>query len=298
MIATASFPWRLGSFGCAAALACLLPNSVRAQEKADFLDPQSRPLMLRDLNLWAATAESSPAAPRTPRIALPRMPLTFLGDPLGLDPDGDNPPTDPDAPLAPADGSAGGPVQLSMGEDNPFFDFRRPGAPGGVGYYKVHTQLQLFDTGTTGCTLSCQAVRPAGLESNGVSNGPSYVSPALTVFHDLGDGTAIHGFLGRDVRANATWRDGLTDNFRYGVAVQQPVPGVTTDPGKGLFVFVEAQGYWSDRDQGALHSWELVPGLHYRMSDSWWLSGGVLVPVGPTRSGSSGQWHVSCSWQY
>jgi hypothetical protein len=186
-----------------------------------------------------------------------------------------------------------------MGADNPFFDFRRPGAPGGVGFYKVHTQFQLFDTGRTGCTLTCQAVRPAGLESNGVNSGASYVSPALTMFHDLGDGTAVHGFVGKDVRANQTWRDGLTDSFRYGVAVQQPVPGVTTDPSKGLFVFVEAQGFWSDRDQGTPRSWEVVPGLHYRMGESWWLSGGVLVPVGSTRTGPPGQqWHLSCSWQY
>jgi hypothetical protein len=34
------------------------------------------------------------------------------------------------------------------------------------------------------------------------------------------------------------------------------------------------------------------------MGESWWLSGGVLVPVGPTRYGSMGQWHLACSWQY
>ncbi len=279
----------------------LLPASpVRAQDATDLLGRDARPLVLHDINLWAATADPPPQPSRTPRLRLPRMPVTSLGDPLGLIDDDASPPPDPDAPLTsgPADND-GGPIQVSMGEDNPFFDFRRSGSPGGVGYYKVQTQLQFLDTGATGCTLCLQAVRPAGLESNGVNDGPSFVSPSLTVFHDLGDGTALHGFVGKDVRANATWRDGLTDNsLRYGVALQQPVPGVTTDPSKGLFVFVEAQGYWSDRDQGALRSWEVVPGLHYRLSDSWWMSGGVLLPVGPTRYGSAGQWHLSCSWQY
>jgi hypothetical protein len=285
--------------GWAVAVVGLAASPVRAQDGPDRLPPNPPPLVLHDINIWATEAESPAPAPRTPRIRLPRMPATTLGDPLGLIDDATSPPPDPDGRIVPPVPEAdGGPVLVSMGEDNPFLDFRRRRSPGGVGYYKVQTQLQLFDTGRTGCTLNCQAVRPAGLECNGLNEGPSFVSPALTVFHDLGDGTALHGYVGKDVRANATWRDGLTESFRYGVAFQQPVTGVTTDPSKGLFFFVEAQGYLSDRDQGQLHTWELVPGLHYRMSDSWWLSGGVLVPVGPTRYGSTGQWHLSCSWQY
>ena len=77
------------------------------------------------------------------------MPTGFLCDPLGIDPDNDPPAADADA-TAPVGGSLDSvnlPVQFGMGSDNPFFDFRRPGDPGGVGYYKVHTQLQLFDCG-------------------------------------------------------------------------------------------------------------------------------------------------------
>ncbi len=254
--------------------------------------------MLPDLNLWAALAQPDPMLPpqRTPRIRLPRMPLTFLGDPLGINPDSDDWPAEADVPVSDGDRNA---LQVAMGADNPFLDFRRRGSPGGVGYYRLHTQVALFDTGITGCTLSCNAVRPAGVESNGLNDGPSFVSPALTVFHDFGDGTALHGFVGKDLRANSAWRDGVTDNnFHYGVALQQPVPVVTTDPGKGLFVFVEALGRYGERDGTMNYSWELVPGLHYRMSDSWWLSGGLLVPLGPTRSGNAGQWHVGCQWQY
>jgi hypothetical protein len=291
-------PFLSQPLGWAVALTCLTASAARAQDRLDFFEPGPRPLVLHDLNLWASTADPPPAPSSTPRIRLPRMPVTTLGDPLGLIDDGD-PPADADGTMTPAAAGDGLPVQMSMGMDNPFFDFRRRGAPGGVGFYKVQTQFQFLDTGRTGCTFSFQAVRPAGLESNGVSEGPSFVSPALTVFHDLGDGTALHGFVGKDVRANSTWRDGAVDgSFRYGLAVQQPVPGLTPDPGRGLFVFVEAQGYWTDREQGTGKAWEFIPGLHYRLSDSWWMSGGVLLPVGPTRYGSAGHWHLSCSWQF
>ncbi|HEX5273438.1 MAG TPA: hypothetical protein VFW33_23235 [Gemmataceae bacterium] len=286
--------------GWVVALTCLSAPAARAQDRLEFVAPGTRPLVLHDINLWAATAEAPPVLSPTPRIRLPRMPATTLGDPLGLIDDGD-PSPDPDAPLPPSSaGNDGLPIQVSMGNDNPFFDFRRRGAPGGVGYYKVQTQVTFLDTGRTGCTFSFQAVRPAGLESNGVNDGPTFVSPALTIFHDLGDGTALHGFVGKDVRANSTWRDGVVDgsNLKYGLALQQPVPGLTSDPSRGLFVFLEAQGYWTDRDQGTGRAWEVVPGLHYRLSDTWWMSGGVLVPVGPTRYGPAGQWHLSCSWQY
>jgi hypothetical protein len=299
MSAKPSLPRRLGAFGWAVTLTCVACSSGRAQDWAAPPDAVAPPIVLHDINLWAATADAAPSAmSRTPRLRLPRMPMTSLGDPLGLTPDNDDPAPDPDAPMSPSDADLGR-VQLSMGADNPFFDFRRRGSPGGVGYYRVHTQLQLFDTGATGCTLTCQAVRPAGLESNGLNDGPSFVSPALTVFHDLGDGTAVHGFIGKDVRVNSAWRDGLVEGgFQYGLALQQPVPGVTNDPGKGLFVFVEAQGRWNDRDPTAGRAWEVVPGLHYRLSDSWWMSGGVVVPVGAARDTSASQWHLSCQWHY
>jgi hypothetical protein len=289
---------RLAPFACVVALTWGMGGRAWAEERPDPLDPSGRPLVLPDINLWAALAEAEPPAPlsRTPRIRLPRMPLTVLGDPLGLNPDSDDLSADAETPVC--DSDRGG-LQVAMGADNPFFDFRRRGAPGGVGYYKLHTQLAIFDTGVTGLTLTCQAVRPAGVESNGINNGPSFVSPALAVFHDFGDGTALHGFVGKDLPANAAWRDGVTDNnFHYGVALQQPVPILANDAARGLFVFVEALGRYGERDGVMNYSWEVVPGLHYRVSDSWWLSGGLLLPVGPTRTGNAGQWHVGCQWQY
>jgi hypothetical protein len=298
MLTRTSLPRRLGRLGWVVALLLLAGRAARAQDWTAPSRAGTEPLLLRDLNLWAALAEPVEPPPRTPRLRLPRMPVTTLCDPLGLIDDGD-PPPDPDSSFLPSPPDPDAPrVQVSMGQDNPFFDFRRRGSPGGIGYYKVHTQFQLFDTGQTGCTLTCQAVRPAGLESNGVNEGPTFVSPALTLFHDLGDGTALHGFVGKDVRANSTWRDGMTERVNYGLALQQPVPWLTNDPDCGLFLFFEAQGWWSDRDQGLAHSWELVPGVHYRVGDNWWLSGGLLVPVGPTRYGSAGHWHLACSWHF
>ena len=41
---------------------------------------------------------------------------------------------------------------------------RRPGDPGGIGFYKWYSQLQVLDTGKSGVTLGFQAVMPAGLE--------------------------------------------------------------------------------------------------------------------------------------
>jgi hypothetical protein len=299
MSAAPSLSHRFGLFGWAALLAFLTAIPVRAQDLAAGFDPSSQPLLLRDINLWATLADTPPPPlSSTPRLRLPRMPVTSLGDPLGLI-DDDDLPADPNAPAATSE-SDGSRVQVSMGQDNPFFDFRRRGSPGGVGYYKVQTQYQFLTTGTTGCTFTFQAVRPAGLESNGVNEGPSFMSPALTIFHDLGGGSALHAFIGKDVRANSTWREGVSErgNLMYGVAVQQPLAIAATDPSRGLFFFMEAQGCCSDRDQGLMNAWELVPGLHYRLNDSWWLSGGVLLPVGPTRYGSTGHWHLSCSWQF
>ncbi len=287
----------LGSFRWVVFLAGLTCSVGRADQPDGPIDEEARLQALREITLWAATADAPPPMSPTPRIRLPRIPLTSLGDPLGLNPDPDNASPDPADAANPTDADSGR-FQVAMGYDNPFFDFRRPGSPGGIGYYKVQTQYQFFDTGTTGCTMNFQAVRPAGLESNGISEGPSFVSPSLAIFHDLGNGTALHAFVGKDVRANSSWRDGTIEGAQYGVALQQPLLGPAGDPSKGLFLFVEALGRCGDRDVATGNSWEVVPGLHYRLSDGWWVSGGMLVPIGPTRYGTTGQWHLACSWQY
>lgn len=256
----------------------------------------SRPVLSpRDLGIGdPAAASPAPASGGAPRVRLFRMPTAFLHDPLGLE---DNDPILDDAPPAPA-GKDDGRMQVAVGYDNPFFDIRSPGDPGGVGYYKLHTQLQLLDSRTTFLTLGLQAVTPAGLEADGLQEGPTILSPSLSWFHEVGDGTAVQGFVGKNVRAGAGWTDRPERGLKYGLAVQSPVPVAQGTPSRRLHVFLEALGRY--RPDGELltraANWELVPGVHWRLSDSWWMSGGVLVPLGVTKPDKL--WQITCSWQF
>src|SRR5205823_3889411 len=119
---------------------------------------------------------------RRPRFRLFRMQTAFPSSPIGLDSDADV-----------ADGeSAGGEAllngvgkwEVALGNDNPFFDFQRPGDPGGVGYYKAYTQYQLYENDSIHCSFNLQAATPAGLEGEGVAGGPTILTPALAYFHE------------------------------------------------------------------------------------------------------------------
>jgi hypothetical protein len=214
---------------------------------------------------------------------------------------------DPDAAVCPDQAAVlpsddDGPSRISViaGNDNPYLDFRRSGDPGGVGYFRVNSQLQFLDTGRTGCTLGLLAATPAGLEFDGAQSGPTYVAPNFAWYYDLGDGAGLHGFVGKSVRAAGDWTDNPWRNVQYGLAVHRPVPmpdGGATN--RNLFMFLEALGRvrpdsFSDTRRNA---WQVLPGLHYRLSDSWWMSGGLIVPVGSSRS-DLGTWQVTCSWQF
>src|SRR5262245_59721945 len=146
------------------------------------------------LNFDAATQRdtNSPAGSAA-RVRLFGMPTGFLRDPFGHDSDDPPPPGDPMAPRASADDDITG-FLVSMGNSNPYFDMRRPDDPRGLGYYKVHSQMQVLDLGRTNVSLTLQALTPAGLESGGVANGPTIVSPAFACFQDLGFGAALQGY--------------------------------------------------------------------------------------------------------
>src|SRR5262249_44090191 len=163
--------------------------------------PDQEPLLPRpfDRDWWTGRPDDGDAG-RRPRVRLFRMPTGFLLNPVSIDPDPSTVLNGPDA-LPPASGADLGllPLQAAMGADNPFFDFRRPGDPGGLGYYRWFTQVQLFEDDGGGCTLALQAVRPAGLEFNGVDGGPAVFSPALASFRVLGAGVATPRFAGRDL---------------------------------------------------------------------------------------------------
>ena len=173
-----------------------LPHGVQAQIP-DFT-PYS--WLDRETDLprhWAQPlpGNGSTSDARSRGIYLFRIPA-YLGDPVGLDQDD---PTNLGLPSSPDSGPDW--LQFAMGNDNPYFDLRRRGDPGGVGYYKIASQVQLFDSPKTGCSLALQGVTPAGLEQGGNADGATVFRPAITLFHELNDGTGLQGFVGRQMRS-------------------------------------------------------------------------------------------------
>jgi len=214
---------------------------------------------------------------RTPRIPLFRMLPGFLTEPRwlgGLD--------DP-ADVGRSDANPKG-IALSVGDDNPFFDPRRPGDPGGVGYYRLHTQVQLVDWGPTSVCFGLQAWAPAGLECGGVQDGPTVIAPGVGIFHDLGDGSGLHGFVGQNFHGRN--HDGP---LRCGMAWHCPITPWDEISDSGMFFFVQAHARYdfSGDRQGRPMNWELVPGLHWRVTEAFWMS------IGASRSGM-----VTCGWQF
>jgi hypothetical protein len=212
----------------------------------------------------------------------------FINDPLGLDTD-DDPAVkdDPVARLLPDQGDPGG-VQVSMGNDNPYFQPRLQGDPGGVGFFRLHSQLQLVDTGTTSLSVNLQAVTPAGQQYGGVNEGPTVLTPGVSLFQELGLGTAVQGFVGQNIRAMMRPSDPYGRNLQYGMGVQCPL--VVFGPDRGLYLFMQALGryyYDSDRIYNRAPDWSLVPGVHMRVNDKCWFS-----------LGASRHSLFTCSWQF
>jgi hypothetical protein len=218
----------------------------------------------------------------------------FLSDPVGLDQDDPTNATDPDATSGPDW------LELSLGNDNPYFDFRRPGDPGGVGYYKVHGQVQLYDSTSTGCAFNLQAMTPAGRDMDGLPDGPTYVIPALAIYHELGYNTAIQGYVGKQVQCNSGWTNSLNRGIHYGMAVQQPL--VDANPlGLGnIYWYVGALGrYHFDANATVNRAavWDFMPGVHWQLADNWWLACGLLVPMGQAQPDAR-LWQFTCSFHF
>src|SRR5262249_20250125 len=141
----------------------------------------------------------------------------------------------------------------------------------------------LLESSSSGLTLGCQAITPAGLEADGIADGPTIFSPSMAWYQELADGTGLHGFVGTRLRANSRWLDNLDRGIQCGLAIHRPLPFTGTDPGKGLFMFVEALGRYriaSDATAVPGSRLEILPGLHWQLKDNWWLSGGIIMPVG------------------
>ena len=43
---------------------------------------------------------------------------------------------------------------------------------------------------------------------------------------------------------------------------------------------------------------EVLPGLHYKMADNLWISGGLVLPINSSSSSQGQQWQVTCSFQF
>jgi hypothetical protein len=266
-------------------------------------DYAREPLITYDL-WWAASAVSpgggDSAGCHGARFPLFRMPAGFLYEPVGLEDNDDPPPEDPLAPSARTAGDALADcrVQVALGTHNPFFDLRKAGDPGGVGYYRLHSQVELLGCESAALSLGLQALTPAGLESDGLQDGPTFFSPSLAWYQDLGDDWALHGFLGKDLRTGAGWADRLHRGIRYGLAVQSPLPCPGMDASSNLHMFVEALGRLNKEgtvNERAPTRFELLPGLHWRMNDNCWFSGGVSVPIDSPRWDL---WQITCSWRF
>jgi hypothetical protein len=252
------------------------------------------PLVLRDPSFYASMARAALAAPG-PRIQMFRMPTGFLSEPLGLDDDD----TPTDLGNEPPNSDLDGRVGLAAGLDNPFFDFRRPGDPGGPGFYKVHTQYQLIDGKSTFVSLVLRAVTPAGLDADGVGSGLTVLSPSIAWYQEIDDGVAVQGFVGKDVPASSRWMASVERGFQYGLGLQAPLVASPVSQTQQVYLFIEALGchHRFTLAESPANTWELLPGVHWRLTEDWWLSGGVSFPLG-TSHFESKLWQITCSWEF
>ena len=290
-------------FLVAGCLVCLWCSTGRGQAPdRNSFEILSEPVLPRDLDFFSGRVVSPPwlSSPAS-RFRLFGMPTGFPTPPLGLELEEDAPGADPLASSTEnQEGGADGRWQAALGMDNPFFDIRRRGDPGGIGFYKLHTQYLFWNSPVAGMSAGLEAVTPAGLEVDGLQNGPTILCPHLAWFYDLGNGTSLQGFVGKHFQANSHWSGGLGRSLQYGLAWQRPCPGFDNEPNHGVHLFVEALGryrYDSLPSQYSGNILQIVPGVHWQVRENWWLSGGLLVPVGPVRPDSR-LWQVTCSWQF
>ncbi len=125
------------------------------------------------------------------------------------------------------------------------------------------------------------------------------VSPTISVFHALDQGTALQGFVAKNVPISDAGSRPLQRNLQCGMALQRPLFADGPPGFRSLFLSVGALGQvHPDRDDLRLiPSCDMLPGLHWHVNDSWWVSSGVLVPVGPTHTAPS-QWQLTCSFRF
>jgi hypothetical protein len=263
---------------------------------------------LWNVNPAPCLLDSAPSATpigRTPRLRLFRFTPGFLADPLGMHDDDSsglpgstlNLPQTGFMQTAPDNGPEW--IQINMGSDVPYFDLRRPGDPGGFGYYRVNTQMALLDSPTTSCSFGVQAVTPAGTQFGGVPDGPTVVIPAFGVFHAINDRLAFQGFVSKNMPISDAAAAPLQRNVQYGLALQRPLLAEGPEGFRNLYFSVGALGQLApERDSlRVLPKCDVLPGFQWHVNDNWWLSSAVLMPLGPVRT-APGQWQLTCSLQF
>ncbi len=294
--------WRQVAFLSCVALAAIPPSAPAQILLSRPIDQNTEPILpgLCLLQEWSGTTgDPALANGRAARFQMFRMPTAFLGDPVGMDIDDEGLPGESTADMS-ASLQNDGRFWIAMGADNPFFDLRAPGDPGGVGYYRVKSQYLLVDGPSSNLCFGIDAAAPAGIDAQGVGDGRTVIRPSLAYFQELSFGTAIQGFVGKNVCAQTHWSDNLERSVRYGMAFQSPIPGLTGDRGQGLHLFVEALGYSRyvpDSVPRQPPRAEILPGLHMRMTDNCWMSGGYVLPMGPVHS-EIGIWQFTWSWRF
>ena len=274
----------------------LLLSGLCGRSRAEDPTEESRTdLFPRDFStILASSAPANSPLPRSNRISLFRITPGFMPEAAGLDFDESisgaaTPPQELD------DGPSW--LQVSFSGDNPFLDLRRRGDPGGVGFYRIDSQVQLLDSSTTGFTIGLRAVTPAGREANGAADGQTVFLPSFSLFHAIDDNLAIQAFIGKKMRLDVTQFGGpLHHAVEYGMALQRPLVDGPAGQGK-VYLFVEALGTYRFVDGAESPAmWQMVPGVHYRIDQNWWLTGGWIVPL-VTRP-DTGQWQISCWMQF
>jgi hypothetical protein len=294
-MAPSSYLCRWRSFLLLALTGAALPwGALAAQEPAPPPVDQwwRQPLLGREMIAAVWKGEPGPEPPpagRSARFRMFGMVPGFINDPLGLDSD-DDPAMkdDPVARLIPDPGDASG-VQISMGNDNPYFDLRLPGDPGGVGFFRLHSQMQLLETGKTSVCLNLQAVTPAGPQYGGANEGPTVLTPGVSLFQELGLGAALQGFVGQNIRAVVHPSDPYGRDLQYAMGVQYPLLEFGGSD-RGVYLFLQALGryyYETDRLYNRAPDCSLIPGVHVRVNEKCWFS------VGAARFRL-----FTCSWQF
>jgi hypothetical protein len=71
------------------------------------------------------------------------------------------------------------------------------------------------------------------------------------------------------------------------------------DGESNLYLFLGALGryHYEGETSPSLATWDLLPGMHLRLNDNWWVTSGLIVPVGPARTDGP-LWQITCSFRF